>query len=107
MNTRRYQVRGDSPTGLAMRVAVLFGGTSVERDVSIASGAQAVRALTSRGHDVLAIDTAKGVLPPAEHARLLTAGVAAVSQRLTPWPARCRHTTHTGLDSRPDRRARS
>ena len=59
-----------------MRVAVLFGGTSAERDVSIASGAQVMKALRQAGHDVIAVDTARGLLGPAEEQRLLTAGVA-------------------------------
>lgn len=45
-----------------MRIAVLFGGTSEERDVSVASGAQAVQALGAAGHEVVAVDTARGVL---------------------------------------------
>ena len=61
-----------------MRVAVLFGGTSAERDVSIASGAQVVKALRQGGHDVVAIDTARGALGPAEEQRLLSAGVSPV-----------------------------
>jgi D-alanine-D-alanine ligase len=60
-----------------MRIAVLFGGTSEERDVSIASAAQIVPALRSLGHEVFAVDTASGRLPPAEETRLLAAGVAA------------------------------
>jgi len=59
-----------------MRVAVLFGGTSAERDVSIASGGQVVKALREAGHDVIPIDTARGALSAAEEQRLLTAGVA-------------------------------
>lgn len=59
-----------------LRVAVLFGGTSSERDVSIASGAQVVNALRQSGHEVIAVDTATGVLSPAEEARFLRAGVA-------------------------------
>jgi D-alanine-D-alanine ligase len=59
-----------------MRIAVLFGGTSEERDVSVASGAQVVRALAGLGHDVIAVDTTRGVLPADEHERLLSAGVA-------------------------------
>lgn len=59
-----------------MRIAVLFGGTSEERDVSVASGAQVVRALTELGYDVTAVDTARGVLSAHEHDRLLSAGVA-------------------------------
>ncbi len=61
-----------------MKVAVLFGGTSEERDVSIASGAQVVSALRKAGHDVIAVDTARGVLAAADERLLLTAGVAAV-----------------------------
>jgi D-alanine-D-alanine ligase len=59
-----------------MRVAVLFGGTSEEREVSIASAAQIIPALRSAGHHVVAIDTATGSLPAAEEERLLRAGVA-------------------------------
>jgi D-alanine-D-alanine ligase len=59
-----------------MRVAVLFGGTSAERDVSIASGAQVMKALREAGHQVTAVDTVRGVLGPAEERRLLEAGVA-------------------------------
>lgn len=58
-----------------MKVAVLFGGTSAERDVSVASGAQVVRALRERGHEVIPIDTARGVLPAAEEQRLLSSAV--------------------------------
>ena len=43
-----------------MRVLVLVGGTSAERDVSLASGQAVIAALGERGHDVLAIDTACG-----------------------------------------------
>lgn len=59
-----------------MKVAVLFGGTSSERDVSIASGSQVIQALRSAGHQVVAVDTARGVLGAADESRLLTAGVA-------------------------------
>ncbi|HXW74636.1 MAG TPA: D-alanine--D-alanine ligase [Steroidobacteraceae bacterium] len=59
-----------------MRIAVLFGGTSEERDVSIASAAQVIPALRAAGHEVLAVDTATGRLPAADERRLLDAGVA-------------------------------
>src|SRR5271165_46723 len=59
-----------------MRIAVLFGGTSEERDVSIASAAQIIPALRGLGHEVFAVDTATGRLPPADEQRLLTGGVA-------------------------------
>src|SRR5580658_4800525 len=60
-----------------MKIAVLFGGTSEERDVSIASAAQIVPALRALGHEVFAVDTASGRLPPAQETKLLVAGVAA------------------------------
>jgi len=59
-----------------MKIAVLFGGTSEERDVSIASAAQVIPALRSLGHDVIAIDTATGRLPPAAEQRMLAMAVA-------------------------------
>ncbi len=59
-----------------MKVAVLFGGTSAERDVSIASGAQVIRALRSAGHEAIAIDTVSGVLGPQEERKLLEWNVA-------------------------------
>jgi len=45
-----------------MKIAVLFGGNSSERDVSIASGAQVAKALREAGHRVIAVDTFRGVL---------------------------------------------
>ncbi len=45
-----------------MRIAVLVGGTSAERNVSLASGSAIVRALQGNGHEVVAIDTAEGRL---------------------------------------------
>ncbi len=39
-----------------MRIAVLRGGKSAERDVSLRSGAQVAKALESRGHDVTPVD---------------------------------------------------
>jgi D-alanine-D-alanine ligase len=43
-----------------MRITVLTGGTSSERDVSLASGLRIAEALRSRGHAVKVVDTAKG-----------------------------------------------
>jgi len=57
------------------RVTVLLGGTSPERAVSLASGAQLYRALREWGHEVLCIDTARGILPPAEVEELLSRAV--------------------------------
>jgi D-alanine-D-alanine ligase len=60
-----------------MKIAVLFGGTSDERDVSIASAAQIIPVLRALGHQVFAVDTASGRLRPAQEQKLLTAAVAA------------------------------
>jgi D-alanine-D-alanine ligase len=59
-----------------MKIAVLFGGSSEERDVSIASAAQIIPALRSRGHEVVAIDTATGRLPAAAEQKMLASSVA-------------------------------
>jgi D-alanine-D-alanine ligase len=61
--------------GGRLKVAVLFGGTSSERDVSIASGSQVVQALRDAGHDVVAVDTATGVLDAAAEQQLMRGNV--------------------------------
>jgi D-alanine-D-alanine ligase len=48
----------------------------VERVVWCASAAQIIPVLRSLGHEVFAVDTATGRLPPADEQKLLTAGVA-------------------------------
>ena len=58
-----------------MRIAVLMGGTSDEREVSLSSGAQVASALREAGHDVVALDTAHGQLSRDDEMRLLSGGV--------------------------------
>ena len=58
-----------------MRITVLMGGTSSERDVSLASGLRIAEALRSRGHDVKVVDTAKGPLDRDTEQRMLSGGV--------------------------------
>jgi D-alanine-D-alanine ligase len=58
-----------------MRITVLLGGTSAERDVSIASGLRIAQALRRNGHDVVAVDTARGQLSAAEEQVLLAGPV--------------------------------
>jgi D-alanine-D-alanine ligase len=53
-----------------LKIAVLFGGDSMERDVSIASASQVVGALRSRGHQVIAYDSGRGRLAPPDEQRL-------------------------------------
>jgi D-alanine-D-alanine ligase len=43
-----------------MKIAVLSGGVSTERDVSLSSGMAIMKALQTLGHEVLGIDTALG-----------------------------------------------
>lgn len=58
-----------------MRVTVLTGGTSSERDVAIASAVQVVAALRARGHDVAVVDTARGYISEADEPSLLPGSV--------------------------------
>ena len=48
-----------------------MGGTSAERDVSLASGLRIADALRTRGHEVTAIDTARGPLSREDEKALL------------------------------------
>src|SRR5918994_2031795 len=57
-----------------MKITVLMGGTSAERDVSLASGLRIAAALRERGHDVVTLDTARGTLSTKEEEQLLAAG---------------------------------
>jgi D-alanine-D-alanine ligase len=49
-----------------MKVTVLTGGASAERDVALASAAQVVVALRSVGHTVTVVDTVSGVVSPTD-----------------------------------------
>jgi D-alanine-D-alanine ligase len=61
-----------------MRITVLTGGTSSERDVAIASAVQIVAALRSKGHEVAVVDTARGFIPQVDESRLLSASVGVI-----------------------------
>lgn len=58
-----------------MKIAVLFGGDSMERDVSIASASQVVAALRSRGHEVIAYDSGRGRLTGPEERRMFASKI--------------------------------
>ncbi|MFW6192102.1 MAG: D-alanine--D-alanine ligase family protein [Gemmatimonadota bacterium] len=58
-----------------MRIAVLTGGASVEREVALATGVQVVRALREAGHEVTAVDTAAGALDREREDEIAEAGV--------------------------------
>jgi D-alanine-D-alanine ligase len=78
-----------------LKVAVLFGGDSMERDVSAASAAQVVKALRARGHDVIAIDAARGMLSTSAERELLTGRI----DRLPPPPNESRGGLPAIVDS--------
>jgi D-alanine-D-alanine ligase len=58
----------------ALDIIVLMGGTSSERDVSLASGVRVAAALRAGGHRVRAIDPARGPISDAEQ-QTLASGV--------------------------------
>jgi D-alanine-D-alanine ligase len=58
-----------------LKITVFMGGTSAERDVSLASGVRVAEALRSRGHEVLSVDTAHGILSAPEEQALLAGKV--------------------------------
>ncbi|HXT16611.1 MAG TPA: D-alanine--D-alanine ligase [Gemmatimonadaceae bacterium] len=60
---------------IKLKIAVLMGGTSSERDVSLASGIRITEALREAGHEVTAVDTVAGALSPADERKLLSGGV--------------------------------
>ncbi|MEP6733171.1 MAG: D-alanine--D-alanine ligase [bacterium] len=66
-----------------MRITVLMGGTSSERDVSLASGLRIAEALRTRGHVVRSVDTAKGALSEDDERRMIAEGVV---KQLPPTP---------------------
>jgi D-alanine-D-alanine ligase len=58
-----------------MKITVLMGGTSSERNVSLASGIRIVQALRGKGHKVIALDPARGVIDAAGEKALSTGKV--------------------------------
>jgi D-alanine-D-alanine ligase len=55
-----------------LRITVLMGGASSERDVSLASGVRIAQALRERGHTVISLDAAGGVLSVETERAMLT-----------------------------------
>ncbi|MGE5101841.1 MAG: D-alanine--D-alanine ligase [Deltaproteobacteria bacterium] len=63
---------------MGLKIALLMGGTSSERDVSLASGIRIAEALRACGHDVRAIDPARGPISDSEQ-RALASGTVVQS----------------------------
>jgi D-alanine-D-alanine ligase len=83
-----------------MRITVLLGGTSMERDVSIASGVRIAEALRARGHDVRAVDTVEGPLSPEEERALMRDKVVKTTP---PTPAELERMGHDALANLAER----
>jgi len=84
-----------------MRITVLTGGTSSERDVAIATAVQVVSALRSRGHKVAVVDTARGYIPEADEGRVLSANVGKAPPAIEELVALERGVLLSGLASLP------
>jgi len=64
-----------------VRITVLTGGASSERDVALASARQIVPALRSRSHEVVVVDTVTGFVPESREGEHLLGAVGAT------WPS--------------------
>lgn len=60
---------------IKQRVRLFLGGTSSERDVSLASGVRIAQALRERGYEVHAVDPASGPMSADEEKKILAGGV--------------------------------
>ncbi len=65
-----------------MKITVLLGGVSAERDVSLSSGLRIAVGLRARGHEVTCLDPSDDVLSPETEARLLASGVGSAPPSL-------------------------
>ncbi len=75
MSTAEGADAGPMHAAHPMRVAVLMGGSSEERGVSLASGCEVAAALRSAGHHVTAIDSVTGTISPEQERRILASGI--------------------------------
>lgn len=66
-----------------LRVTVLTGGSTPERDVALAGATEVLHALRSRGHQVRVVDLATGPLSPERESHLLQPAVARTPPSLT------------------------
>ena len=64
---------------MSLRVIVLMGGTSSERDVSLATGIRCAEALRACGHTVTAVDPARGEISESEQRALASGTVVHVA----------------------------
>jgi D-alanine-D-alanine ligase len=79
-----------------------MGGTSAERDVSIASGLRIAAALRSRGHEVTSLDTATGVIDASRERDLLASGVQQAPPDLESLASMARQSLSPNLGTLPE-----
>ncbi len=58
--------------GPALRIALITGGSTPEREVALAGAGEVLRALRIAGHEVTVVDTVHGALDPEQEGRLLS-----------------------------------
>ena len=84
-----------------MKITVLMGGVSSERDVSLASGLRIAKALRERGHDVTSLDTASGELDAGSEQSVLAGGVKTAPPTLEALRAMARTSLSPTLGTLP------
>ena len=62
VSDRKFLLTGPKPAASVSRVAVLKGGRSLERQVSLRSGARVQDALQRLGHEVRPVDVGPGLV---------------------------------------------
>ncbi len=85
-----------------MRVTVLTGGASAERDVALASARQVVPALRASGHSVVVVDTVTGFVPESREADHLLGKVGTTWPSVSELQARERTFLLTALGALPE-----
>ncbi len=85
-----------------MRVTVLTGGASAERDVALASARQVVPALRSSGHAVVVVDTVTGFVPESRESDHLLGRVGVTWPSVAELQARERTFLLTALGALPE-----
>jgi D-alanine-D-alanine ligase len=85
-----------------MRVTVVTGGASAERDVALASARQVVPALRAGGHAVVVVDTVTGFVPESRESEHLLSAVGATWPSVAELQQRERSFLLTSLGALPE-----
>lgn len=83
-----------------LKIAVLMGGNSAERDVSLASGAGIITGLRAAGHEAIAIDTALGAGQLTAQSKAAIDGIKAEPPSVTDLSVLSSETTIETVSSR-------